>query len=147
MAADWVTLLTGLLGGGSSILGSILSNERAKDIQKEGQERFEYGKEGMESLLAERQTAYNNVWKMIYGGVENFDFDSMMAPQGVSISSGGRGPTTTNPSGAQDPTEPTHTNDQEKEIPQDKGKKGTSVIPPELERLRELSKKKEGFNK
>jgi len=87
---EWMTLLASLLGGGSEILGAILQNERAKELNEQGQERFEWGKQGMESLLAERQTAYNNVWKMIYGGVGNFDFDSMQPPSGVSISSSPR---------------------------------------------------------
>ena len=95
---DWITLIAGLLGGGGDILGSILQNKRAKEIRAEGQKRFEYGKGGMEALLAERQTAYKNVWKMIYGGVSNFDFSSM-SPPGVTMD---RGPTR----GGTDPNDP-----------------------------------------
>jgi len=80
----WVALIASLLAGGGQILGSILQNERAKDINEQGQARFGWGKQGMESLLAARQQSYNDIWKMIYGGVENFDFNSMSTPSGGS---------------------------------------------------------------
>lgn len=92
----WAALIAALLGGGGEILGSILSNERAKDVQEEGQQRFEYGKTGMESLLTARQQNYNDIWKMIYGGVENFDFNDISTPSGGSGGAPTRGGTNPN---------------------------------------------------
>ena len=100
----WMALIAALLGAGGNILGSVLQNNRAKDLIGEAQGDKAYGQAGMERLLGERQTAYNNVWKMIYGGVEGFDFSS---PPGVSIGerSGNRQGATDSGSGGAPPTE------------------------------------------
>lgn len=100
--APWIIMA--IIAGAQAIGGAIqggIQNKAAKDIKVEGDKYKKYGMEGMEALLADRQQQYNNIWKMIYGGVKNFDFSSM-SPPGVSMGGFREGERSGNRQGATD---------------------------------------------
>ena len=81
IAAWLIALLGGVASGGANIVGAILQNERAKDVMAQGEHYRKIGMEGMDTLLSQRKMAYDNMWKMIYGGVKGTDFNQMYEDQ------------------------------------------------------------------
>lgn len=83
--APWIIMA---IIAGAQVIGGVIKggvqNKQAKEVKKEGDYYRKYGMQGMEALLESRQQQYNNMWNMIYGGVENFDFSKLSA-QGVQF--------------------------------------------------------------
>ena len=100
--AQWLmALLMGVTGGGGEIVGAVLQHKRATELMKQGEHYRKIGMQGMESLLSQRKMAYDNMWKMIYGGVRGTDFNQMFTDQqGVGFYRGKK-----SYEGGSDPTE------------------------------------------
>jgi len=64
----WALIAAGIQAVGS-IAGAAIQGKQAKDVRQEGDYYRQYGLRGMEETLAQRQQSYNNIWRMIYGGV------------------------------------------------------------------------------
>lgn len=71
-------LLAAGISGATNLIGGLFQNKQAKDIKEEGDYYKQYGMRNMEQSILQRQQAYNNIWKMVYGGVGNFDFNTML---------------------------------------------------------------------
>jgi hypothetical protein len=77
----------GLLGdlfGVIGDIGSLVQQKRVLDLAESQVEVGQYwrnvGFQGLQGSIQRRQQAYNDIWKMVYGGVEgNYDFDAMYA--------------------------------------------------------------------